>query len=129
MPQGNISLIRDAYEKFARRDIPRIFALVADDIEIHESDLVPWGGTYYRHQGARDFVANLLKYIDTQIEVDEFVAAGDEVVVIARTRGRATATGNPFNVRAIHHWTFEAGKAICIVYDIDTPQRLRALQE
>lgn len=129
MNPNNIELIREAYEKFARRDIAAIFGLFDDGIEFYQTEQLPWGGTYHGVEQVRDFFAKLLHSIDSRVEPREFVEAGDHVVVIARLHGKVQFNTKPFDLRAVHVWTLRDRKAVRFEVYIDTPGMLRALQQ
>lgn len=115
------------YAAFARRDLPAVLALADPDIVVAQTELLPWGGTYRGHDGLKAFTAALLGKVDSQVEVVEFVEAGDRVVAIGRTRGTVRGTGAPFDVRVAHVWMLRDGKAVRFEAYIDTPAMLRAL--
>jgi ketosteroid isomerase-like protein len=117
------------YTAFARRDLPAVLALADQEIVVAQTELLPWGGTYHGHEGLKAFTAALLDRVDSQVEVEEFVEAGDQVVAIGRTRGTVRGTGTAFDVRVAHVWTLRDGKAVLFEAYIDTPAMLRALGE
>lgn len=129
MDPDNIKLIREAYEKFARRDIAAIFDLFDDGIEFYQTEQLPWGGTYCGIEQVRDFFAKLLHSIDSQVEPREFVEAGDHMVVIARLHGKVQSNARPFDLTAIHVWKLRDRKAVRFEVYIDTPGMLQALEQ
>lgn len=74
------------------------------------------------------FASKLLENLDSQVEMEELVEAGDRVVAIGHTRGRVRANQREFDVRAIHVWTLRDGKVIRFEAYIDTPKMLEALE-
>ena len=58
-----IHIVRALYEGFRRRDMPAIFGLLSPDVEIRQSDKLPWGGCYRGHAGARRFFGQLGSHI------------------------------------------------------------------
>jgi ketosteroid isomerase-like protein len=104
-----------------------VLALADPEIVVAQTELLPWGGTYRGHDGLKAFTAALLGRVDSQVEVGEFIEAGDRVVAIGRTRGSVRGTGTPFDVRVAHVWTLKDGKAVRFEAYIDTPAMLRAL--
>jgi|HubBroStandDraft_5_1064220.scaffolds.fasta_scaffold1124352_1 ketosteroid isomerase-like protein len=88
---------------------------------------LPWGGSYRGLLGLRDFFTKLLSNVDSQLDRNEFVDAGDDVVMIGRTRGTTKAKGTPFDVAAIHVWTVRNGKIVAFHPYIDTPAMLKVL--
>src|SRR3712207_2288470 len=89
-------VVRRVYDAFARRDLPAVLALFDRDVEIRQSDEVPWGGAYHGHDEAVRFLATLASHIETRVEVDRLIVAGDAVVENGRTCGRALASGRAF---------------------------------
>ena len=61
------------------------------DVEIRQTELVPWGGHYRGHEGAREFFGRVLGAIDSTVTVERFIDAGDHVAAVGRTRGRTRA--------------------------------------
>lgn len=123
----NTSLIRRGYEAYANRDFAAIFALLHPDIEIIQTDLLPWGGLYHGHDEAREFFRKLNEHTDAQPEPRTYLPAGDDVAVIGRLKGRARATGRQFDLAIVHLWTIKADKIARFAAYIDTPRMLEAL--
>lgn len=127
MTDANITLIRLTYDSYARRDLPVILNLLSPEIEIHQTTAIPWGGTYRGYDGAREFFRKLNEFTDASPTPDEFFAAGDEVIVIGRLRGRTRASGRSFDVRVVHIWTVRERRVVRFAAYIDTPAMLAAL--
>ena len=47
-----------------------------------------------------------------EIEVEDYIDAGESVVAIVNQRGRSKATGIPVDMRFAQVWTFQDGQAI-----------------
>jgi uncharacterized protein len=124
---ANLDLVRGSYEKFARRDIPGGLQFFNDQVEFHQSSLLPWGGTCRGPSQAKEFFARLLQHIDSQVELVQLVKAGDHVVAIGRLHGVTRQRHNPFDLTAVHVWTLNDSKAIRFEGYIDTPSMLAAL--
>ena len=58
---------------------------------------------------------------------DEFLEAGDEVVVLGRYRGTAKQTGKPLDVPFVHVWSLRDGKAWRFRQFLDTAGWVAAL--
>jgi ketosteroid isomerase-like protein len=127
MPPDNLATIRSLSDAYARKDIPAIFALLAPEVEIHQSDQLPWGGHYRGHEGARQFFERLAGQILSRVDVDTLFEAGDQVVAVGHSRGQVHATGAAFEVPAVHVWTLGGGRVQQFEAYIDTPAMLRAL--
>ncbi len=134
MSQENLSALRTLYEAYRRKDLPAIFIptlfeVFDPEIEIYQSELLPWGGRYRGHDEAGEFFGRLTRSIDSRLDTEEFVQAGDQLVVLGYSRGHVRASGRPFEVRAVHIWTMRDGKAVRFEAYIDTPKMLRALEQ
>ena len=120
-------LIRDVYDAYARRDMAAALSRFSPEVEFVQTDLLPWGGRYQGIEGAKSSLGKLIAHVDSRVEVEEIISAGDHVVVIARTRGTARASGAAFDVRAVHVWTVKEGSVRRFEAYIDTPAMLSAL--
>lgn len=98
MSAAGLALVRKLYDAFARRDGAAIFARLHPDVELHQTPLLPWGGHYRWHEGAREFFTRLRAAIDSVVSVERFIDAGDHVAAIGRTRGHVLAGGAAFDV-------------------------------
>ena len=121
-------LIRDVYDAYARRDVAAALSRFSPEVEFIQTDLLPWGGRYHGVEGAQASLGKLLAHVDSRLEVEEVISAGDHVVVIARTRGTTLASGAAFDVRAVHVWTVVDGSILRFEAYIDTPAMLAALR-
>ena len=122
-----VDVVRAVYEAFARRDAAAILAALDDSLEIYQTPLLPWGGSHRGHAGAQAFFGKLLAHIDSRVSVERFIEAGDDVVVVGRTRGTVHATRRPFDVPIAHVWRIVDGRATRWEAYIDTPAMLEAL--
>ncbi|MBV9959877.1 MAG: nuclear transport factor 2 family protein [Acidobacteria bacterium] len=127
METGNAKLVSQAYEAFARRDVAAVMALVDPQIEVRQTELLPWGGTYTGTQGLLGFFTRLLSHVDSRVEVEEYIEAGEQVIAIGYTRGEVRQSGRHFDVRLAHVWTVKDGKLARFEPYVDTPRMLEAL--
>jgi len=128
MAENNRQIISNLYAAFARRDLQSLMQWIDPQAEITQTTLLPWGGTFQGQQGLMSFAGKLLASVDAQVEMQEFVEAGDCVVAIGHTRGHTRATNREFDVRAVHVWTMRDGKVLRFEAYIDTPKMLEALR-
>lgn len=124
---SNQGVVKALYTAFATRDVPAILGLADPQMVVTQTEQLPWGGTYHGHAGLRAFMEALLGRVDSRVEVEEYVEAGDRVVAIGRTRGAVRSSGTPFDIRVAHVWTIRDGKAVRFEAYIDTPGMLEAL--
>ena len=127
MAQSNVESIQALYRAFLKRELMTILSLVDPGIEIRQSDVVPWGGTYKGLGGLKEFFGKLLENVDSKVEFTEWIEAGNSVVAIGRSRGTALATGNTFDIAIVHVWHLRDGKAVLFEPYIDTAAMLKAL--
>jgi ketosteroid isomerase-like protein len=128
MERQSVEIIAELYAALARRDLPAVLELTDPEISVWQTELLPWGGEYYGFEGVQQFFGELFRLIDSQLAVEEFVDAGDRVIVIGWTRGQVRATGATFNIRAVHVWTVKGGRAVRFEPSVDTPKMLEALR-
>jgi uncharacterized protein len=115
------------YEGFRRRDLPAILGLLSPDVEIVQSDKLPWGGCYRGHERARRFFGQLGSHIDSTVEIDRMIDSGDHVAVTGWTNGVANATGAAYRVPIVHLWHSRDGRIARAQFFIDHPKMLKAL--
>ena len=128
MKKNNRVIIEALYEAFARRFTTAVFFLISPEIKIAQSPALPWGGHYSGYEGLQKFFAALLGHVDSTVEIERMVDAGDHVVVIGRTKGVVRATGKPFDVPIAHVWKIQDGKPTAFNPYIENPLMLEALR-
>lgn len=112
----NAALIEQAYEAFAKGDVPSVLALFDDGIEWFEAE----GSTYWTGQpfrGANEIVEGLFQKLpqDTTgftITLGRVVACGDTVLVEGRYSGTWNSTGTTFDLQMAHVWDFRGDKVV-----------------
>jgi uncharacterized protein len=114
MSQQNVTLAQSLYDAFARGDIPTVVGAMDPKIEWIEPEApgFPFGGVHRGPQEVIDKVFALLQtyYQEIAFIPQEFVEAGDRVIVLGESRGKAKASGTSFQVAFVHALTFRDGK-------------------
>src|SRR4051812_39757612 len=110
MSQENVELMRRGFEHWiATGELIAYPDLVWDVSNLGWPDQQIYLGV----EGARQFNAEWADAWDGwQVEVEEYIDAGERVVVVLRQQGRSKATGIPVNMRFAQVWTFRDGRAI-----------------
>ena len=72
MSAASLTLVREIYDAFARRDLSAALARLHPDVEIRQTELVPWGGQYRGHEAAREFFGRVVGAIDSTVTVERF---------------------------------------------------------
>ena len=128
----NATIIRDAYEAFARGDVPAVLAVLDEQIEWHEAEGNPWhpGRPFIGPQQVVDGVFARIpqSYAGVTIQVDRLLTDGDTVVVQGRYRAtRSRSTGRPLDAQVAHVWDLRGGKVVRFQQYVDTRQLARVL--
>jgi ketosteroid isomerase-like protein len=96
MSQENLDVVRAAWEAWGRGDTDAVFdtydsAIVWDQTHYGTAEL---SGVYHGHDGVREFFRAWLAPFDGfYVQVEEFIDAGDAVVVRLRQGGRGKESG------------------------------------
>jgi ketosteroid isomerase-like protein len=112
MGEHDIQSLRRIYAAFSRWDIDELESDVAHDFELSLPDSLPWGGTRHGHDGVRAFATIFQDHIEgVWADPDDFLDAGDRVVVIGLLHGHVKETGREFELGFAHVWAFSDGVA------------------
>ena len=122
-------VVRELYAAFEQRDVGAVLRGFDGDIEVFQTEVLPWGGTYRGAMGAASFFQKLAAAVDATVTAEDFFEAGNTVIATARTRGRVRSNDVRFDLRSVHVWTIREGKAVGIQFYLDTPAMLAALEQ
>jgi uncharacterized protein len=131
MQMTAVEIVKRSYDAFARGDMDGVVGDMDPDIEWHQAQGLPHGG-YYR--GLDEVRRNIFDPLDAEwwdeftAAPDEFLDAGDHVVVLGRYRGTAKETGRPLDVPFVHIWTLRDEKAVRFRQFLDTAGWVDALR-
>jgi ketosteroid isomerase-like protein len=109
MSRQNVERMRELYEAFARRDLEALTAL-AERYPLapgFEFESVLTGQVYRGVEGMLDLATDMWETVDYVPEVEEFIDAGDHVIVVLRISGRGARSGVPVSQKVGVVWTFE----------------------
>jgi uncharacterized protein len=128
VPEIEIQALQRIYDALSRWDIDEFAGDVTHDFELVLPETVPWGGTRHGRDGVSAYATIFRDHVDGQwADADDFIDAGDVIVVLGRLRGRARATGDEYEVHFAHVWTLSDGvPSRCRSY-FDTAQVTAAL--
>lgn len=125
---AHLQIVEALYEGFRRRDLPVVFGLLSTDVEIVQSDMLPWGGCYRGHEGARRFFGQLGSHINSTLTIERLIDSGDHVAAVGWTEGTVNATGVAYRVPIVHLWQIRDGRITRAQFFIDHPKMLEALE-
>jgi ketosteroid isomerase-like protein len=129
MSQENVDLIRAIYDAFAAGDVPGVVALMSPDMVWNEAENFPYAdGNPYR--GPQAILGGVFARLGSEWDgfasvPEEFLDAGDTVVVLGRYRGTFKATGLALDAQLAHVWRVADGKAVRFQQYTDTLQAAR----
>lgn len=131
MSQQNVDLVRSIYQAFAAGDVAAVLAAMSGDMVWNEAENFPYAdGNPYR--GPQAILGGVFARLGTEWDgfaalPEEFLDAGDTVVVLGRYRGTHKATGKPLDAQLAHVWRVSDGKAVAFQQYTDTLQAARAV--
>jgi len=110
--QENAEVVKNGYAAFGRGDIPSLLALLSEDIEWQSPGLgLPLSGTYRGHSGVTSFFQKLSREFEIlDFQPRQFVAEGDQVIVVGWERAKVKATNRVIELDWIMGFTVRDGK-------------------
>ena len=111
---SNTDTLKQGYEAFGRGDLDGATESFADDIRWENPDGpgIPSPGVHEGKDAVRGLLAETPQYWDAfRVVPDEFVDAGDTVVVLGHLEGRAKETGKEVKSPFVHVWRMSEGRA------------------
>jgi len=128
--EKNVQTVKDFFAAIGRGDREGVLALVAEDIEwIIPGKDWPLAGTRHGHAGLADLVKTQSETMETSLmELREFVAQGDRVLVVGFAKGKIKATNKTFEDNWVFAITVRDGRLTSIREYIDTQALARASQ-
>jgi len=127
MNPGHVEIVKEIYAAFGRRDEAALMKLVAADIQVTQSAALPWGGTYTGHAGLKQFLTTLLAHVDSRVNFERYVDAGDHVAAVGFVSGTVRKNGASFNIPIVHLWRIRDGQAVIFNPYIENALMLEAL--
>ena len=123
---SNVDTARSAYEAFGRGDLAALQESFAEDAVWVTSDELPLGG---RTSGRDQIIANFAQipnyWTSFSVEPEEFIDAGDYVVV--RGTQRAGNDQGSFEAPYVHVMKFEDGKLVLGEFYTDSAKAAKLL--
>jgi len=121
-----ITSLRAAYAAFNRGDVDAAVEPLDTQIEWSEPSEFPGGGTYHGREGAKQYLAqSRAAWAEVISEPEQFIPAGDRIVVFVHARVRPKNGNQWQEVRLADVYTFRNGKAIQMRAFADRQEALR----
>ena len=131
MSEENVNIMRQGYDAFNRGDIDAVMDLMDPEIEWQEPDVegAPARGTHHGPEAVANNVFGSVEehWDEFQVVAEEFLDAGDRVVVLGHFRVRGKATGKSVDAPFAHVWTLRDGKVVHHHNYVDTATFLESL--
>ena len=126
MGEQSVDVVRGVYQAFGRGDVPAVLGAMADDIEWHEAEGMPYGGVYHGGEAVAQNVFGPITQdvVDFAVTAEEFIGSGDAVAAVVRYTGTGKATGKQLNLPVVHVWDVRNGKLAQFRQFIDTAKFL-----
>ena len=117
MSEGEVEVVRQLFELFARGGMEAALEVMDEDIEIViRPDVSAEPDTYRGHEGALRYYAGFEGMLeDVRYEVFELIPEGPHVLAHARLAGRGVSSGLEVELQTVVVHTVKGGKLTRIV--------------
>jgi len=116
MSEENVELVRRVHAGWARGDFRVGADLLASDFEWHQMPQAVEPGTRRRAEVAAGLRNIFEIYEHFRVEAEEFIDAGDQIVVIGRSRGTARGSGLKLDDPVAVVWTVRGAKLASVEF-------------
>ena len=127
---SNLESVSGLYEAFAKGDVATVLAFLDANIAWTEAEGFPYGCTY---NGPNAVLEGVFMRLGTEgdgfaVVAEEFIDAGETIVVLGQDSGTYKATSKGFKANFAHVWKIRDGKAVQFVQYVNTLLVHRAQQ-
>lgn len=131
MSKENVELIRGMYRAFSIGDVAGVLGRMSPGIVWNEAENFPYadGNPYTGPDAVASgvFARCATEWEGFAVSPQEFLDAGDTVVVFGRYTGTYKATGRAQNTQFVHVWRLSGGKVTRFQQHADTLQVARVI--
>ena len=126
MSQENITVIRGMYESFSKGDVTSVLGQMHQHIEWREAenfiyaDRSPYRGPQAVLEGV--FMRLASEWADFKVMPEEWLDAGNHIVVLGTYSGRHKDTGREVRAQFAHIWGVTHGRVVRFQQYTDTKQ-------
>lgn len=129
---ANIQIVQQLYTALGKGDIPTVLSLLAEDVvwEMpHPRNQVPFGGIWKGIEEVKQFFMTTHDCAQfKQVQIQDYIAQEDKVVVIGHNKVMAKPTGKEYENDFVAVWTVQYGKIREMRDFMDTVQAVTAFQ-
>jgi uncharacterized protein len=117
MSLENVEIVRRGYERYVAGDLQGVASLFADDAAVADAGgLGVTGTTAGKRYGPAGFLRAAEEaveaFADYRVEAEDFIDAGEAVVVPVRISGVGRSSAAKLETRFVHLWLLRGGKVI-----------------
>ena len=129
MPEERVGIVREVYEGWAHGDFRRGTTLYDPHLVLVLQPPLPEAGPHYGREGIRRYMREdfLQDFPDATISGEEFLDAGDSVVVRVEQRATGPRSGAPVQMSYYQVWTFRGDSVIRIESIMERRDALQAV--
>jgi ketosteroid isomerase-like protein len=126
----DVERLRGAYEAFNEGGgVEAILARLGAEFQVRDRESAPDRETRYGREGIKQLFDSYMEAFDAlHLEPEEFIDAGDQIVVSLHQRVRGKGSGAEVEGRIAHVWTMRGGAALRLKIFSDKARALEALE-
>ncbi len=126
MSRENIDVIREMYDAFDKGDVPTVLEQMDQSIEWKEAENFIYADRS-PYMGPQAIVDGVFRRLGTEWErftvtPEEWLDAGNQVVVLGTYTGRHMASGREVRAQFAHVWGIKSGRVVRFQHYTDTKQ-------
>jgi hypothetical protein len=125
----DVERLRAAYQAFNERGVEAVLERLGPGFQVRDRESSPDRETRHGKEGIRQLFDSYMEAFDAlRLEPEEFIDAGDQIVVSLRQRVRGKGSGAEVVGRIAHVWTMRKGAALRLRIFGDKERALEALR-
>jgi ketosteroid isomerase-like protein len=123
-----VERLRQGYDAFRTGGVEAILDRIGPGLQVRDRESAPDRETLVGGEGVVELLRlNEEVFDQLELEVQEFVDAGDVVLVVLQMRIRGRASGVAVEGEVVHAWEFSEGRAARMQIYPDKARALKAL--
>jgi uncharacterized protein len=127
--EKDVERLRAIYEAFNEGGVDAILARLAPEFQVRDRESSPDRETRHGKEGVKQLFDSYMEAFDAlRLDPEEFIAAGDQVVVSLRQRARGKGSGAEVAGRIVHVWCIREGAPLELRIFGDKQQALETLR-
>ena len=128
MSQENVELLRGIYDEWSAGNYRAGRELMDSSLTTVWAEQFPTAGTYHGPDG---HIAAMKEWLaawdELRLEAEDFIDAGDSVVVPFNVRARGKESGVEVDRRWAHIWTLRNGRVVRFEVHLDVAEAVRSV--